>query len=203
MQQVKFEHRMFAPSKIVCVGRNYMAHIHELDNAVPQQPVIFLKPNSAIAADLLAGDDSDRHYEGEICFIIVNGQLAGAGFGLDITRRALQTQLKTAGLPWERAKAFDGSALFSDFHGIAGDLHDLRVELDINGKARQRGDYAQMLHKPEQLLNDIKSFMTLEDGDIIMTGTPEGVGPILRGDRYTGRVWQGETLLAEHAWQAR
>jgi 2-keto-4-pentenoate hydratase/2-oxohepta-3-ene-1,7-dioic acid hydratase in catechol pathway len=203
MRQVSFETQTVTPSKIVCVGRNYIEHIRELDNALPQQAVIFLKPNSAIAEEVHAADEGTLHYEGEICFIIEAGQLAGVGFGLDITNRTLQSQLKAAGLPWERAKAFDRSAVFSEFRRLNGSMQELRIELDINGNPVQRGEYAQMLYKPGQILEEIMRFMTLEDGDIMMTGTPEGVGPIVRGDQYTGRIMQGGTLLIEHSWTVR
>lgn len=203
MQQVTFETKLLTPSKIVCIGRNYTDHIRELDSAVPQQAVIFLKPNSAIAAELHASDDYTLHYEGELCFIVEAGQLAGVGFGLDITRRELQSELKAAGLPWERAKAFNGSAVFSAFRAMPGDMQDLRIELDIDGRPVQRGEYAQMIYKPEQILDEVKNFMSLEDGDIVMTGTPAGVGPIVRGSEYTGRILQGSTLLTEHSWTAR
>ncbi len=101
------------PSKIVCVGRNYVAHIEELGNEIPEQMVVFNKPNSAIGDTLYANLGEPLHYESELAFMVRAGQLAAVAFGLDLTRRELQSRLKHRGLPWERAKAFDGAALFS------------------------------------------------------------------------------------------
>jgi 2-keto-4-pentenoate hydratase/2-oxohepta-3-ene-1,7-dioic acid hydratase in catechol pathway len=140
------------------------------------------------------------HYEGEISFLVLGGEIAGVGFGLDLTKRLLQDQLKPQGLPWERAKAFDGAAIFSEFVPFGDATDDLRLELHINDERVQSGGHALMLTKPADILADIKSTFTLEDGDLIMTGTPKGVGPIQAGDTYAGRIYDGEQLLVEGSW---
>ena len=115
MKSVKLDGNEFQPSKIVCIGRNYVDHIKELGNEVPSQPVVFLKPNSAISAEIHSGGEDEIHFEGEISFMVIAGQLEAVGFGLDLTKREIQTSLRKKGMPWERSKAFDGSAVFSDF----------------------------------------------------------------------------------------
>jgi 2-keto-4-pentenoate hydratase/2-oxohepta-3-ene-1,7-dioic acid hydratase in catechol pathway len=191
------------PTKIVCIGRNYAEHIKEFDNEASQEPCIFLKPNSSIANDVIASDAELIHYEGEISFLIEAGKLRAVGFGLDLTKRDLQYELKNRGWPWERAKAFDNAAVFSEFVSYEGDTRDLRLEFYINDELIQFGDYALMLSKPEQLLADCKTFMTFEDGDLLMTGTPRGVGPVKRGDQYVGKIHTNDTLLVEGAWTVK
>jgi 2-keto-4-pentenoate hydratase/2-oxohepta-3-ene-1,7-dioic acid hydratase in catechol pathway len=200
MNCVRFDNREVYPSKIVCVGRNYAAHARELENEVPDQAVLFIKPNSAISDDIVFSVDELTHYEAELTFLVVDGEFAGVGFGLDLTKRRVQDELKSRGLPWERAKAFDKSAVFSKFVGFDGDVARLRLELYINGELVQSGGCRSMLNKPEDLLKDIKSVFSLNDADLIMTGTPEGVGAINRGDRFTGRVFDEGTLLVQAAW---
>jgi len=119
LKKIYVGERSVAPAKIVCVGRNFVEHIEELGNEIPENMVIFLKPNSAVAEDLRACHDEPLHYEGELCFLFEKGRFAAVGFGLDLTKRNLQSQLKVKGLPWERAKAFDGSVVFSSFVPIA------------------------------------------------------------------------------------
>lgn len=192
------------PSKIVCVGRNYVAHAKELGNDVPTEPVIFIKPNSAISQDLSAGKVEANHYEGEISFLIEKGQIAGLGFGLDLTKRDTQSRLKEARLPWERAKSFDGAAVFSEFVSISSDQIDhLRLELYIDGECRQSGGVEHMLFKPKAIFDEIGSFLSLEDGDIIMTGTPEGVGEVCAGAEFMGKVLLGDKVLVEGRWLAQ
>jgi 2-keto-4-pentenoate hydratase/2-oxohepta-3-ene-1,7-dioic acid hydratase in catechol pathway len=200
MNSVTFDGQQLCPSKIVCVGRNYAAHIEELGNAMPAQPVLFMKPNSAISATLRAVPDTVVHYEGEISFIIRAGRIAGVGFGLDLTKRDLQETLKNAGLPWERAKAFDGAAVFSEFVPFDGNLDDLRMELAINGQTVQAAGSELMLTRPAALLAEISASFTLSDGDLLMTGTPRGVGPLAVGDAYEGRIFVGEQLLVSGHW---
>jgi 2-keto-4-pentenoate hydratase/2-oxohepta-3-ene-1,7-dioic acid hydratase in catechol pathway len=191
------------PTKIVCIGRNYAEHIKEFDNEASQEPCIFLKPNSSISHEVIASDAELIHYEGEISFLIEAGKLRAVGFGLDLTKRDLQYELKNRGWPWERAKAFDNAAVFSEFVSYEGDTRDLRLEFYINDELIQFGDYALMLSKPEQLLADCKTFMTFEDGDLLMTGTPRGVGPVKRGDQYVGKILTNDTLLVEGAWTVK
>jgi len=165
--------------------------------------VVFLKPNSAIAAVLQSACGEPLHYEGEICLMVKNGGFSAVAFGLDLTRRSLQSRLKAQGLPWERAKAFDGAALFSEFVPLPPDWSELSVELDINGAAVQRGDTGLMLYKPDAILAEIVTFMSLNDGDIVMTGTPKGVGPVSAGDEFTGRITAEGRLLVSGSWTAK
>jgi len=200
MNSVRFDGRELCPSKIVCVGRNYAAHVRELENELPERPVLFIKPNSALAHDIVYVDDEPVHYEGEITFLVVAGAIAGVGFGLDLTKRRLQNELKAKGLPWERAKAFDKSAVFSDFVAFARDPGALRMELTIDGALVQSGGCRSMLNSPAELLKDIQEVFSLEDGDLIMTGTPQGVGVIHRGEQFTGALFEGEAMLVQRSW---
>ncbi len=190
----------YEPSKIICVGRNYHQHIKELNNAVPDQPVIFLKPNSSIT-DILAHEQ--LHFEAELCFLILNQRLAAVGLGLDLTKRELQHQLKTKGLPWERSKAFDGSALFSPFIALDQlEIEALSFTLQINGQQAQLGRVKDMIFKPEFVLEDLQTFMSFEDGDVLMTGTPEGVGSVVAGAQFELKLYESDQLLLSHSWQA-
>lgn len=203
MNTVVYKDQTIKPSKVVCVGRNYVAHIEELNNEVPTQPVVFVKPNSAISNSLRANTDEPIHYEAEISFVIVDHQLAGVGFGVDLTKRETQLVLKEKGLPWERAKAFDGSAVFSKFVAFNNDMSNLRLELEINGHLTQAGGCQMMLYQPSDLVDHISEFMSFEDGDILMTGTPSGVGPINPDDYFVGRIFDGDQLIVEHSWHAQ
>jgi len=199
MNQIKLASQSIQPSKIVCVGRNYSAHIAELNNEHPEQMVIFNKPNSAITNTLLSSHNGDMlHYETELCFVVKNKQLVGVGIGLDLTKRALQSSLKEKGLPWERAKAFDGSALFSEFIELTPEM--TIFELHIDGKPVQHGDSQLMLHQPAQILAEVSQFMSLEEGDIIMTGTPAGVGMVSTGREFNVALYSGQQCLLEHHW---
>ena len=195
MNNVRLGSDTVAPAKIVCIGRNYLEHIHELGNETPQQMVIFSKPNSAISEHLQAEAGEPLHYEGEICFLLRRG---------DLTRRDLQSRLKAKGLPWERAKAFDGAACFSDFVVLEDtDITNLSLELEIDDELRQSGGYDLMLHKPHDIVTGIQAFMTLQDNDIIMTGTPKGVGQVEAGQTFTGRIRSGDRVLVEQTWVAQ
>ncbi len=203
MNSIKLESDSFTPSKIVCIGRNYLEHIKELGNETPDEMVIFNKPNSAISKKLHATCGEPLHYEGEICFMVRDNKLHALGFGLDLTRRELQSKLKAKGLPWERAKAFNGAACFSDFVTLGDiELASLSLQLEINGELRQDGGYDLMMHKPAQILAGIQEFMQLEDGDIIMTGTPRGVGQVQTGDRFVGKILAAGLVLVSQEWQA-
>jgi len=193
-----------APSKIVCVGRNYVDHINELGNQIADQMVVFNKPNTAIATQLLSEHNGEPlHFETEICFKIQQGRLAEVGVGLDLTKRDLQSKLKAKGLPWERAKAFDGSALFSHFVPIEqDDIAGLNLSLSINDHLQQQGNVGLMLYKPSNILTQISEFMTLNDGDIIMTGTPAGVGRVIAGDAFKASIMCADQLLIEVSWLA-
>ena len=201
MNSVSFNGREIAPSKVVCIGRNYVEHIEELGNEIPEQMVVFNKPNSAIT-DTLRYVEPTCRFEGEICFLIEKGKIAGVGFGLDLTRAVIQNRLKEKGLPWERAKAFDGSAVLSPFVPFNGPMNTLRMTLHVDGKLQQHAGYGLMMYKPDIMLEEIKSFMTLEDGDVIMSGTPKGVATYEAGQTLVGRVYSGNILLVEQDWTA-
>ncbi len=200
MQNIRFGAQQVQPSKVVCIGRNYADHIAELNNEVPAQAVIFMKPNSAVTDVLRIHNGDEVHYEGEISLLVQGGQYAAVAFGLDLTKRRVQNQLKEKGLPWERAKAFDGAAVFSEFVALNVPLESLHLELWIDGKLAQAGGVPLMLNKPAALLPEIQSFATLEDGDVIMTGTPKGVGQVLPGQTYTGKIFSDAQLLVEATW---
>ncbi|HCV02553.1 FAA hydrolase family protein [Pseudoalteromonas sp. MEBiC 03607] len=203
MHSVKLASEEFTPSKIVCVGRNYAEHIAELNNETPTSMVLFVKPNSAISQQLHAEHNGEAlHYETELCFLIKNKQLAGVGLGLDLTKRSLQSALKEKGLPWERAKAFNGAALFTEFVSCDEALA-YQFNLQIDGKEVQFGDTQLMLHDAQQILSEISEFMDLEDGDIIMTGTPKGVGKVTSGAIFKVTLQAAEQTLLSHQWQSR
>ena len=184
MKTIIVGNRTVSPTKIVCVGRNYLDHIEELNNEVPDEPVIFSKPNSAISENLCAFHQEPLHYEGELSFLFENGRFSAVGFGLDITKRTLQNKLKAKGLPWERCKSFDGSAIFSRFVEIERVSRNLNLALSINGRMVQSGSVRLMMNKPNDILVSILGFMSLENGDIVMTGTPEGRGRNKRGGSF-------------------
>ncbi len=183
--------------KVVCVGRNYLAHIQELNNAVPDEPVLFIKPASAVVPlqqplEIPAGD---VHFETELALLIGHtlkqakpeetmSAIAGYGLALDLTRRDIQTKLKAEGLPWEVAKAFDGACPLSEFVPAAqiANPHAVMFGMDLNGQAKQRGDSRLMRHGLAELLAYMSQHFTLEPGDVVLTGTPEGVGPLRSGD---------------------
>ena len=203
MKSISLEGKEIFPSKILCIGRNYVDHIKELGNEIPVEPVIFIKPNSSIAADIDSGESDEIHFEGEISILVRSGELFGVGFGLDLTKRKLQSRLKAGGLPWERSKAFDGAAVFSEFVAFEGQVSDLRLELYINDRLVQRGGCELMIYKPDEIIAELKSFLSLEDGDLIMTGTPAGVGPLQAGDRFNGKVFEKDMLIVEGSWVAQ
>ncbi|MFB9216476.1 fumarylacetoacetate hydrolase family protein [Vibrio sinaloensis] len=203
MYSVKLGEELIHPSKVLCIGRNYLEHIHELNNAIPDDMVVFNKPATAISSVLKAFQQERIHYEAEICFLVKEGKYQAVGLGLDLTKRGLQSQLKEKGLPWERAKAFDGSALFSRFIPVAGlDMNSLELELFINCVRVQKGDVSQMMYSPHMILNELKSYTTLCDGDIVMTGTPKGVGEVHAGDVFLARLKCAEASLIEIEWVA-
>lgn len=202
MKSIVVENKEVMPSKIICIGRNYVDHINELGNEIPDEMVVFIKPNNAISNELNSFDQEPLHYEGELCFMYQNGTLSAVGFGLDLTKRQLQTELKAKGLPWERAKAFDGSAVFSDFVTINSIDSTLSLELSINQRVIQQGGVELMMYKPAEILKELQRFITLEDGDVVMTGTPKGVGAIVTGDRFKGRILVNDKEVCCSSWLA-
>jgi len=202
MKQVRFEYSYITPSKVVCVGRNYVEHIYELGNEIPSSMVLFNKPNSAIS-DRLYSFYEDTRFEGEICFLIQQNKIAGVGFGLDLTHASIQNHLKSKGLPWERAKAFDGSAVFSEFVKFDGDISKLSMKLYLNGTLQQFATYDLMIYKPQTIIEEIQSFMSLEDGDIVMSGTPKGVSTYKVGDIFVGEIWYEDEMVVQGRWEVK
>jgi 2-keto-4-pentenoate hydratase/2-oxohepta-3-ene-1,7-dioic acid hydratase in catechol pathway len=196
--------------KIVCVGRNYAAHARELGNEVPEAPILFIKPSSAIVSlqpsFSIPQQQGECHHETEVT-ILVGSRLknagesacfeaiAGIGLGLDLTLRDVQNVLKKKGHPWEVAKAFDGAAPLSPFlsHAGVGNLRDLRFTLQVNEQERQNGHTADMITPILPLMAFISQIFTLEPGDVVMTGTPQGVAALQSGDVLTlsmaGTTW--------------
>ncbi len=190
--------------KIICVGRNYTDHIEELENQKPDAPVLFLKPDSAILLKKQAffiPDFSDEiHHEVELLVKIkkvgkhIQKKFAHKyydeiGLGIDFTARDLQKKLKQEGLPWEKAKAFDGSAVIAEkwiYKDKITNLNQISFSLKKNDKTVQAGNSAQMLYKIDELIEYISSYFTLKIGDIIFTGTPAGVGKVNPGDILEG-----------------
>ena len=190
------------PSKIVCVGRSYADHAKELGNAIPDRPVLFIKPPSALG-DLDAGIEWNRdlgscHYECELSLRIDRTlknetdpakalEAVGAvTLGLDLTLRDLQDGLKKKGQPWERAKAYDGACLLSDWvsvEDVVNDWKDVHYTLHVNDALRQKGDTALLIFDVGTLLADISQVFTLEEGDVVMTGTPAGVAALQSGEQ--------------------
>jgi len=197
MQTIQYESQTITPSKVICVGRNYVEHIHELNNEIPSSMVLFNKPNSAITNTLYFIQE-DCRFEGEICFLIKDNKIDGIGFGLDLTKAGLQNRMKEKGLPWERAKAFDKSAVFSKFVKCKGNMDTLEMKLFINGVLTQHASYDLMIYKPQNIVSEIASFMTFEDGDVIMSGTPKGVANYTRNDIFLAVIYlDGKMILNE------
>ena len=191
--------------KIICVGRNYAAHIAELQNEKPKEPVLFLKPDTSILQKnqpfFIPHFSSEIHYEVEVLVRIhrigkhIQPEFAHKyydeiGLGIDFTARALQKELKEGGLPWEKSKAFDGSALIGDWVSKTDfkDLNQLNFSLERNGTLVQEGNTANMLWKVDELISSISQYFTLKIGDVIFTGTPAGVGAVAENDILIGRL---------------
>jgi acylpyruvate hydrolase len=190
--------------KIVCIGRNYADHIAELGNERPDHPVIFMKPDTAILRNnepfYHPTFSKEIHHEVELLLKIkkegksISKEFAHKyydeiGLGIDFTARDIQNQLKGKGQPWERAKAFNGSAPISEFISKEGfDITNINFELKVNGETRQKGNSQMMLWPVDELVSYVSQFFTLKTGDIIFTGTPKGVGPVHIGDILTGSL---------------
>jgi 2-keto-4-pentenoate hydratase/2-oxohepta-3-ene-1,7-dioic acid hydratase in catechol pathway len=190
--------------KIICIGRNYAKHIEELANERPENPVVFLKPDSSILPRknpfFIPPFSSDVHYEVEVLVKInkVGKHIASRfahkyydeiGLGIDFTARDIQQQCKEKGLPWEKAKAFDGSAVIGDFYDKSNfDLENLSFKLFKNDKVVQDGNTKAMLWKVDELISYVSQYFTLKKGDIIFTGTPAGVGKVSENDILIGEI---------------
>lgn len=196
--------------KIICVGRNYRKHAEELGNQVPEEPVLFMKPDSAILrqrdAFYIPDFSSDVHYEAEIVIKLnrlgkrIQSKFASKYFaeftlGIDFTARDVQAKLKEKGLPWEKAKGFDSSAVCGNWLSVdTFDMTNLSFELRKNGETVQRGNTKDMLFSIDDLIEHTSQYFTLKIGDQIFTGTPEGVGPVQSGDLLEGYI-EGEKVL--------
>ena len=190
--------------KIICIGRNYAKHIEELANERPENPVVFLKPDSSILPRknpfFIPPFSSDVHYEVEVLVKInkVGKHIATrfahkyydeVGLGIDFTARDIQQQCKEKGLPWEKAKAFDSSAVIGDFYDKSNfDLENLSFKLFKNDKVVQDGNTKAMLWKVDELISYVSQYFTLKKGDIIFTGTPAGVGKVSENDILIGEI---------------
>jgi len=201
MKSIQFNNQTISPSKVICVGRNYVEHIKELNNETPDSMVLFNKPNSAITSELNFIQD-DCRFEGEICFLIKDKQIEGIGFGLDLTKAGIQNKMKEKGLPWERAKGFDGSAVLSKFVKLSGDIQTIEMKLFINGTLAQHATYDLMIYKPDNILSEIQTFMTLEDGDIIMSGTPKGVATYKKHDVFLAVLYIDNKIVLKEEFIA-
>ncbi|MDH0745663.1 fumarylacetoacetate hydrolase family protein [Pseudomonas sp. GD03842] len=191
----------FPLGKVVCIGRNYAEHAKELDNPVPTEPLLFIKPGSCVV-ELEGGfsipqDRGSVHYEAEIAVLIgkplsknpsreeVLDAISGFAPALDLTLRDVQSKLKEKGLPWEIAKSFDGAAVIAPFVSADAypDLTDIAIRLTVNGELRQDGNSSQMLNPIVPMIQHMASQFSLQAGDVILTGTPAGVGPFNVGDQ--------------------
>lgn len=200
--------------KVIAVGRNYVEHAKELNNPIPDKPVIFLKPDSAVLKNnrdfYYPAFSKDIHFEVEVIVQIckegkhVNKKFASnyydkVGLGIDFTARDLQSEYKAKGLPWELAKAFDHSAPISQLFEKENfkAIDNLPFHLEVNGNKVQEGNTANMIFSIEDLIVFVSQYITLRKGDLLFTGTPAGVGPIAIGDHLTGYL-NGESVIDFH-----
>lgn len=197
--------QQFTIGKIVCLARNYAEHARELGNETPAAPVLFMKPASSVIGDgetvRIPAYSQECHYEVELAVLIgtkarnVTAEnalehVAGYGVAIDMTLRDVQNQLKAKGLPWEIAKGFDTSCPLSDFVPASAvvDPHNLSLKLAVNGESRQDGTSSDMINRIPQIIAHISGIFTLEPGDVILTGTPAGVGQVKADDVMTAEI---------------
>ena len=198
--------------KLICIGRNYTDHIAELKNEKPEHPVVFIKPDSAILLQkmpfVIPTFSNDIHHEVEVLVKInklgkhIDTKFAHKyydeiGLGIDFTARDVKNELKQKGLPWEKAKSFDGAALIGDwiYKADIKDIADLSFSLSKNGKIVQQGQSSHMLWTIDEIIAYVSQYFTLKIGDIIFTGTPAGVGPVASGDQLVGEL-EGHQLFS-------
>lgn len=204
-RSVTGSNQQFSIGKIVCLARNYAEHARELGNETPAAPVLFMKPASSVISDgeavRIPAYSQECHYEVELAVLIGKRcraasaenaleYVAGYGVGIDMTLRDVQNGLKAKGLPWEIAKGFDTSCPLSDFvpAGSVADPHALNLKLAVNGQLRQDGWSSDMINRISQVVAHISAIFTLEPGDVILTGTPAGVGQVRAGDVMTAEI---------------
>jgi 2-keto-4-pentenoate hydratase/2-oxohepta-3-ene-1,7-dioic acid hydratase in catechol pathway len=197
--------------KIICIGRNYVEHAKELSNPLPEQPIFFLKPETALLLKnrpfYYPEFSNDIHYETELVIKIgrngkhIQEKFAANYFndialGIDFTARDIQQNCKTKGLPWEIAKGFDNSAPLSKFVPLEGlpEINNMGFRLELNGQVVQKGNSKNMIFSVERIISYVSQFITLKMGDVIFTGTPEGVGPVKIGDRLVGYLEDKELI---------
>ncbi len=200
--------------KIVCVGRNYAAHAKELNNPIPTTPILFIKPASSavpFASDFsIPNNQGSVHHELEIAILIgkdltnaseeeVAENIAGIGLGLDLTLRDVQDKLKEKGHPWERAKSFDGACPLTEFVSVSlpskDDWQSIGLKLEKNSQLQQQGSSAEMLFPILPLIAHMSQNFSLQSGDVILTGTPAGVGPLMVGDSLSVTLFQRDSVL--------
>lgn len=191
--------------KIICIGRNYVEHARELNNPLPEKPVFFLKPDTALIIRnrpfFYPEFSGDIHYETELVIKInrngkyieekfAPGYYDQVGLGIDFTARDLQSECKEKGLPWEVAKGFDGSAPVSRFMPLKelADPGNIHFHLELNGETVQEGESSLMIFSVNKVISYVSQFITLKMGDLIFTGTPKGVGPVKIGDHLAGYI---------------
>lgn len=212
--RIKNSKEEFTIGKIVCIGRNYAEHAKELGNEVPDKPVLFLKPASAM---IYSGGEiihpeygNELHHEVELVLLIgervrkankaqSEKAIIGYGVGLDMTLRDVQNELKKKGNPWTLAKCFDTSAVISDFV-LKKDYklkQDEKLELKVNGVVKQSDGLTSMIFNPAEIVEYISSVMTLEKGDLIFTGTPAGVSRVIRGDKLEAKLGEIAELICK------
>lgn len=207
---------MLQPSKIICVGRNYADHAKELGNAVPDRPVLFIKPPSSLISltDGIQWNQAlgECHFECELCLRIdqplsqetdpekVLAAIGAITLGLDLTLRDLQNTLKNQGQPWERAKAFDGSCVLADWVDVkeVTDWKSIELQFSQNGEIKQHGITSDMLFDIATVLIDINQSFSLQSGDVVMTGTPKGVAALHPKDQLSMKLL---TQTTQHEWQ--
>lgn len=198
--------------KIICIGRNYGKHAQELGNEIPEKPVIFCKPDTALLRNnepfYLPSFSHDVHHEVEVVVKIdkagktIEPQFAHKYYsqislGVDFTARDLQSELKAKGLPWELSKAFDNSAVVGEFIPLTVNISDVRFSLEKNDEIVQQGHTADMLFGVDHIISFVSHYFTLKTGDLIFTGTPAGVGKVEIGDRLRGFICEKEMFNFE------
>jgi len=200
--------------KIICIGRNYVEHAKELNNEVPSDPVFFLKPDTALLqsgrAFYIPSFSDDIHYEAELVLKInkegknISPEFARRYYdqvtvGIDFTARDVQQRQKEKGLPWEPAKAFDGSAAVGEFIPVDGlkDSSDIRFSLELNKEQKQNGSNTLMIFSFDKIVSFVSSYITLRKGDLVFTGTPKGVGRVQKGDVITCQLEGREVLKTD------
>lgn len=193
------------PAKIVCIGKNYAKHAAEMDSDVPEEPMIFLKPSSSLVDEsgsiVIPAMSADVHHEVELVVLIgktgkhipeqeAMSYIAGYAVGLDMTARDIQAKAKKAGAPWSVAKGFDTFAAIGSFVSVdaVSDVDNVDIRLTINGTVRQDGNTRDMVFKLPTLIAYASRIFTLQPGDLLFTGTPEGVGPVQEGDTLTASI---------------